>query len=230
LNKDTGRVIWKANDERITHATPVVATIHGVRQVIFFVNRGLVSLNAQDGRELWHFPFRFSVSTASSPVVAGDVVYCSAGYGVGGGACQVLRAPGGFTVKELWKIPGDKRVANHWSTPVFHEGHLYGMFSFKDYGKGPLKCVELATGTVKWEKPGFGAGQIIRVRDRILALADDGRLVAVAATPRGYEEVGSFKAVEGKCWSTPALADGRVYLRSTREGACLELAAPAAAP
>ena len=32
---------------------------------------------------------------------------------------------------------------NHWSTPIHHEGHLYGMFSFKKYGEGPLQCIEL---------------------------------------------------------------------------------------
>ena len=43
----------------------------------------------------------------------------------------------------------------------------YGMFSFKKYGVGPLKCVEVATGAVKWEKPGFGAGNVILAGDKV---------------------------------------------------------------
>lgn len=223
LDRTSGEVVWKTGDETITHATPVVATIHGVRQVICFAKSGLVSLATVDGRQLWRFPFKFSTSTAISPVVAGDIVYCSAGYGVGAAASRIVKAGDGFRAEELWKLRGDKPVANHWSTPVYRDGHLYGMFSFKRYADGPMKCVELATGKVKWEQPGFGAGQVILVQDKVVALTDYGDLVVVDATPTAYKEVGRAMAVEGKCWSTPALADGRLYVRSTKEAACLDL-------
>lgn len=221
FNKKTGQLAWKGHDEIMTHATPVVATILGERQVIFFLKSGLLAVSVKDGKELWRFPFDFKVATAISPVVAGDIVYCSAGYGVGGGACKISKSDAGFTATELYKIPGDKLIANCWSTPVFKAGHLYGMFSVKKFGTGPLKCVELDTGNVVWEKPGFGAGNVILVGDKLVALADDGHVVIVEATPAAYKEVARFKAVTGKCWSTPAFSDGRIYVRSTKEGACL---------
>jgi outer membrane protein assembly factor BamB len=223
LNKNSGEVIWKAHDERITHATPVAATIQGERQVIFFLQKGLVSVAPKDGKILWRFPFRYNVSTAASAVVCGDIVYCSAGYGVGGGACKITKDGDQFTATELYKITGDRQIANHWSTPVFKDGYLYGMFSFKKYGVGPLKCVEVATGQVKWEKPGFGAGNVTLAGDKILALADTGDLVVAEAKPEAYKEVARTKAVAGKCWSAPALSNGRIYVRSTTEGACLDV-------
>ena len=82
-----------------------------------------MSVAPKDGKMLWRFPFRFNVSTAASPVVAGDIVYCSAGYGVGGGACKITKDGDKFTATELWKITGDEQVANHWSTPVFKDGY-----------------------------------------------------------------------------------------------------------
>jgi outer membrane protein assembly factor BamB len=223
VRKKTGEVVWKAYDERITHATPVVATILGQRQVIFFLQSGLLAVAPEDGKELWRFPFKYHVSTAISPVVCGDVVYCSAGYGVGGGACRISKQGDGFAATELWKIGGDKLVANHWSTPVCKDGYLYGMFSFKRFSVGPLKCVEVATGKVQWEQPGFGAGNVILVGDKLLALADDGELVVAEAASAAYHEIARAPVVKGKCWSTPALSDGRVYVRSTKEGACLDL-------
>jgi outer membrane protein assembly factor BamB len=223
LNKTTGQVVWKAQDELITHATPVVATIQGVRQVIFFMQSGLVSVNAQDGQALWKFPFRYNVSTASSPVVVGDVVYCSAGYGVGGGACRIAKTGDTLTATELYKISGDKKIPNHWSTPVVVDGYLYGMFGFKNFGKGPLKCVEVATGQIKWEQPGFGAGNVLAVNGQIVALSDKGVVVVIKATPEAYTEITRTQVITGKCWSTPALSDGRLYVRSTKEGACIDL-------
>jgi outer membrane protein assembly factor BamB len=224
LNRKTGAVVWKVEDEVITHSTPLVTTILGVRQVIFFAKSGLVSVTAKEGKGLWKFPFKFATSTAISPVVAGDIVYCSAGYGVGSGACKISKEGAGLKATELWKIPGNQPVANHWSTPVCKDGYLYGMFSFKQHKTGPMKCVELATGKVMWEQPGFGPGNVILVNDKLIAIADDGQVVMIDAVSTGYKEIGRMKVVEGKTWTTPAFSDGRVYVKSAKEGACLDFA------
>jgi outer membrane protein assembly factor BamB len=223
LNKDTGAVVWKGQDEMMTHATPVVATILGVRQVIFFAQKGLVSVATKDGAFLWRFPYRFVTSTAASPVVSGDMVYCSAAYGVGGGACRISKTADGFMATELYKITENKQIPNHWSTPVLKDGYLYGIFSHKQYGSAPLKCVELATGEVKWSQNGFGQGNVILVGDKVLALTDDGQLVVVKASPSAYEETARAKVLTGKCWTTPALSNGRLYVRSTKEAVCLDV-------
>jgi outer membrane protein assembly factor BamB len=223
LNKNDGSVVWKTGSDKITHATPVPATIHGVRQVIFFMQSGLVSLGAADGKELWKHPFKFSVSTAASPVVAGDIVYCAAGYGVGASAARISKSGDAWTATELWRTTGNKPVCNHWSTPVYKDGYLYGMFSFKEYGKGPLKCVEVATGKVMWQKENFGAGQVILAADTLVALGDAGQLVLVDPNPKEYRELARATVVSGKCWSTPSLSNGRLYVRSTKEGVCLDV-------
>lgn len=220
----TGELAWKSGEGAITHATPTLATIHGVRQVIYFLQPGLASVEAASGRQLWKFAFPYRTSTACSPVVVGDVVFCTAGYELGGAACQIVRNGGEFEAKGLWRTPGNKDVADLWSTPVVKDGCLYGMMSFKRFGSGPLKCVELKTGAVNWEQPGFGAGQVILAGKHLLALADDGQLVVVEPVPDAYKEITRFKALAGKCWSTPALSNGRVYVRSTKEGACFEVA------
>jgi outer membrane protein assembly factor BamB len=224
FHKTSGELAWKTGDEKMTHATPAPATIHGVRQVIFFTQSGLVAVEAATGTRLWQYAFPYRVSTAASPVVGGDIVYCSAGYGVGAAAVQLARSGGKFAVMELWRSRGDRPIASHWSTPVYHDGHLYGMFSFKNYGDGPVKCVELKTGKVKWEQKGFGPGNLILAGNRLLALGDAGQLVLIEATPDSYRELARADILEGKCWSTPILSGGRIYARSTLEGVCLEVA------
>ena len=223
LNPADGAVVWKTGDEKMTHATPVAATILGQRQIIFFVQSGLVSVEPKTGKELWRYNFPYRVSTAASPVVAGDIVYCSAGYGVGAGAVRVTNAAGQWEAKEIYRITGDKQLANHWSTPVLFGGHLYGMFQFKEYGKGPVKCVDIKDGSVKWEQPGFGPGQVILVGDKVLALSDAGEIVLIDPQPGAYKELARAKVIEGKCWTTPVLANGRIYVRSTKEAACLDV-------
>lgn len=223
FDKPTGTLVWKAYDDKMTHATPVATTLGGVRQVIFFMQKGLVSVEAATGKELWNYPFKYVTSTAASPVVCGDLVYCSAGYGVGAGLVKIASNGGKFTATEVWRK--EDKLVNHWSTPVFKDGHLYGIFGFKEYNKAALKCYELQTGRELWAKEGFGPGNVILVDDHLLALGDRGQLVLVKASPQNYTEVSRVQAVGGKCWSTPAYAQGRIYVRSTTEGVCLEVGA-----
>ena len=157
-----------------------------------------------------------------TPIVAGDIVYCSAGYGVGSGAYQISKSGDSFSAKELWFQQANV-INNHWSTPVHKDGYLYGLFGFKDYGKCPMKCVELATGKVVWSQEGFGPGGCILVDGNLLVLGDAGQLVLVEATPKAYTEVARAKVLAGKCWSTPIVSNGRIYARSTKEGVCLDV-------
>jgi outer membrane protein assembly factor BamB len=224
INKLNGKVVWKTESDKMTHASPVAATILGARQIIFLTQKGLVSVKPENGAVLWRHPFRFNVSTAASPVVENDVVYCSAGYGVGSTAIQLSKSANGFSAKELWRATGDK-LANHWSTPVVKDGYLYGMFGFKQFGGGPLKCVDLKTGQEKWSQSGFGPGNVILVGGKLLALGDAGQLALIDPMPTGYKELGRFQAISGKCWSTPAMSNGRIYVRSTKEGAAFDVSA-----
>jgi outer membrane protein assembly factor BamB len=226
FDQASGAVAWKTGADAITHATPVLATIHGARQVIFMMQSGLVAVEAATGKPLWRFAFPYRTCTGCSPVVEGDLVFCSAGYEIGGAVCQIVKNAEGFQAKELWRIKGDNAVASLWSTPVCKDGYLYGMISFKKFGRGPLKCVDLKTGQVKWEQPGFGAGQVLLAGDKLLALADDGQLALVEPSPDAYKELARIKAVAGKCWSTPALSHGRLYIHSTKESACFDLSPP----
>jgi outer membrane protein assembly factor BamB len=220
FERETGKIAWKTGNETATHATPIATTIHGFRQVIFFCTSGLVSVDPKSGRELWRQAFPFKVSTAASPVVAGDMIYCSAGYGVGAGLYKISRKGTRFSSSEIWRKKND--MFNHWSTPLYHDGHLYGMFSFKKYGNGPLQCIELKSGKIKWSQDGYGPGNVILSGNHLIALADDGVLSLVKATPSKYTELARKKVLNGKCWSTPILSNGLVLARSTTQAVCLE--------
>lgn len=227
FDKTSGEVVWKAYDEVMTHATPVAATIHGVRQVIYYVKKGLVAVDPKTGETVWRHDYPYRVSSAASPVVDGNLVFVSAGYGVGAATFEIEKRDiegddkSSFAAKLLWRQPN--KLMNHWSTPVAKDGYLYGMFSFKKYGKGPFKCVDMRTGETKWSVDGFGPGNCILVGDDLVALSDQGELVLAVAKPDAYEETARADVLRGKCWSTPAWIDGQVYVRSTVETARVDL-------
>jgi outer membrane protein assembly factor BamB len=222
FDKNDGHVVWKGQDDKMTQSTPVVATILGVRQVIFFTQQGLVSVVPATGAMLWRFPFRYSTSTAISPVVCGDIVYCSAAYQVGTSACKISKTADGFAAEQIWHQPASV-LANHWSTPVCSDGYIYGISGQAKFGKAPLVCVEAATGKVMWSHPGFGPGGCTLVDGCVLVVSDVGDLVLVKATATDFQEVARSHVLAGKCWNAASVSNGRIYARSTREGASLDV-------
>jgi outer membrane protein assembly factor BamB len=190
--------------------------------VIFFTQNGLVGVETKTGKLLWRYPFRYSTSTAMTPVASGDMIYCSAGYGVGASACKITKTGNAFAATQLWFEPASV-LNSHWSTPVSRDGYIYGLFGTKQFGRAPLECVELATGKIMWSHPDFGPGGCALVDGHVLVLSDAGDLVMVKADPKTYVETARSHAVDGKCWSSPAVSNGRIYARSTREGACLDV-------
>lgn len=223
FQKADGRLAWRSQNDVMTQATPVVATLAGSRHAVFFTQSGLVSVDPATGALLWKYAFPFSTSTAASPVVAGDEVYCSAAYGKGAGMVQIQRnsTGTGFTATQMWRTAGANM--NHWATPQVVDGFLYGI-----YGQSlvSLRCIEWSTGRERWAMPGVGMGGLIRVGENLLVLSEDGDLILVRPNPVAYTELARHSAVNGKCWNIPVLSNGRVYLRSTTEAACIEFAAP----
>jgi outer membrane protein assembly factor BamB len=221
FDRKTGKLMGKHGDEKITHASPTPTEIGGQRQVVFFTQQGLTSLDAKAGAVLWHADFPFSTSTAASPLIDGDVAYCSAGYGVGAGAFQISKSGKTWKATELWRMKG--KLPNHWSTPVALKGHVYGLFGFKEFKTEPLKCIEIKTGKELWSQDGFGQGGTILVGENILTQGDQGQLVLTKATPEKYTELARAQVLTGKCWTAPSVANGLVFCRSTKEIVCLDL-------
>lgn len=228
LDKRNGSVMGSVGDDLMTDATPIMATIHGVRQAIFFLQSGLTAVDISDGQILWDYHFPYKISTAASPVVAEDLVYCSAGYGIGAGLCRIEKTDSGFEAKEVWRAKN--RLFNHWSTPVLKEGYLYGMFSFKDHGTGPLECVRLGDWGGQVVTTQFRARHVILTDggNQLLALSDIGEIVVIDPNPEAYKELARVDVLEGKCWSTAILANGRIYARSTTQAVCLDVSGAAA--
>ncbi len=222
FNKLTGKPVWQKGSELITHATPTPATIAGVRQVIFLTKTGLSSLAPATGEILWRFSFPSQRPVAASPVVSGDIVYCSAGYGVGAMACRITRANQTLSARELWRTPGANM--NHFSTPVARDGYLYGLYGSMMTDTAPLGCVDLATGQLKWSQPGFGEGELILVNDQLIVQGSRGELTLVNPSPEGYREVSRAHVIGGRAWGFPAFANGVLLHRSDKEIAALDLA------
>jgi outer membrane protein assembly factor BamB len=236
LRTSDGSVAWRSQNETLTHSTPVLATIQGVRQLVFATGSGLIALNPLTGVMLWrcNYPWTYNplYPMSVSPVVHQDMVFMSAiktsGYGTFVRRVTVTNSL--WTSTQLW-FASDPSTA--FITPVAREGCVYGTFG-AEYNSPPnqLKCVDLRTGAVKWSQAGFGRCGVLIVDNYLLALTETGQLVLAQVNTNAYVEVGRFTAIpayngdNNKCWNVPAIVDGKVYVRSTSYGAAFDFSLP----
>ena len=207
----TGKVLWQAHDEEASYSAPIAATIAGQRHALFFARHQLVSLDPANGKVRFTFPWgpkmQASVS-AAVPVVSGDTVFISAGYGAG---AALLRVKVGG-VEKLWS--GEEQLTAQYVTPVLRAGFLYGFEGRVDTGPRPeLRCVELATGKVRWRTDKVTHGGILLAGGDLLITSDSGELVRVAADPQAFVEKARVQILGREGRAQPALADGLLLAR-----------------
>lgn len=207
----TGKVQWQTKDDEASYSSPITATLGGQRHALFFARHQLVSLDPANGKVRLTFPWgpkmQASVS-AAVPVVSGDLVFISAGYGAGAALLRI-KSTG---VEKLWS--GEEQLTAQYVTPVLRDGFLYGFEGRVDTGPRPeLRCVELATGKVRWSTDKVAHGGIILAGGDLLITSESGELVRVAADPKGFSEKGRAQILGREGRAQPALADGLLYAR-----------------
>jgi outer membrane protein assembly factor BamB len=127
----------------------------------------------------------------------------SSGLGTGAALFQI----GADKLVPIWH---HKEMQNWLSTSILWQDHIYGV----DTGDGALKCLDFRTGVVKWAHEGLGAGTVMLAGGKLIALSDKGKLMIAEASPSGYTELAAAQILEGKCWTVPVLANGRIYARN----------------
>ena len=146
-------------------------------------------------------------------ILAGDKLFMSSGLGTG---AALFRMQAGKLVR-IWS---HKEMQNWLSTSILWQGHIYGV----DTKDGALKCLDFQTGAVKWAHEGLGAGSVTLAAGKLIALSDKGRLTIANASPAGYTELAAAQILEGKCWTVPVLANGRIYARNAEgELVCIDV-------
>jgi outer membrane protein assembly factor BamB len=222
---DSGKTVWQATDEAASYSSPTVATIGGQTHVIFVTRLNCLSLDPANGEVRFRFPFgqRGPTVNAATPLVFDqNRLFVSAAYNVGAVLAEIT--PQG--AKSLWS--NDESMSSQYSTCVHYQGHLYGVDGREDYSNGKLRCVEAATGNVKWSDDGFGIAHVLLAGDRLLALKTTGEIVITPATPESFQPLATATVSNsGVTRAIPAFSNGRLFFRTSENNAgvlkCVEI-------
>ena len=209
LDKATGAVVWKSANKDSGYSTPLPFQRQGEWYAAFGSGQSYLAVNLKTGTEAWRIRWltQYGVN-ATDPILDGDRVYFSTGYGKG--AAQFRLGDG--EPQQVWK---SRTFHTQMNSAVRIGGFLYGVDG-DSTERGSLKCLDWATGEEKWAFPDVGPGSVTVAGNRLLVMNDRGELMNGPASPEGFTPTARAQVLGGKCWIVPVLANGRLYCRNAR--------------
>jgi hypothetical protein len=218
LKKKDGKVAWTATGMTSSWNTPLVVEVNGRPETVVSVRGRLRAFHAATGEELWNCE-GIPDYVCPSVIAADGIVYA---IGARSNSSLAVRAGGKGDVTQshvVWKLSRGSNV----SSPVYHEGHLY----WASESRGVVYCVDAKEGKVVYEE------RLQPSPDRIYAsaLVAGGKLYYVSRTEGTYvlEAKPAFKLLGRNAFAedksifnaTPAVSEGRLFLRSDRFLYCI---------
>lgn len=207
FDRKTGKEVWVTDrvTRRVCYSVPFIHQIGGKDQLICLsTGDGVYSLDPNTGKPLWSAKDAFSMRTVGSPITAGGLIFGSTGSGKGGN--YVVAVKPGPAAEFAYRI----ETQAPYVPTMISKGNLVFLW----FDKGIVTCIEASNGEVHWrERVGGGfSGSPVIAGDKIYCISEDGELVVLAAS-KEYKLLGRSPLGEASR-STPAIAGGRMYLRT----------------
>lgn len=216
LHRKDGKVAWASQNDVASYSSPIALDLAGARQVVYFSGDAVAGLSPVDGSLFWRYPWKtsYDLNIATPIFVPPDRIFISSGYDHGAALLRIESGGDGFSVTRVWE---SRRMKNHFGTSVLVGDYIYG------FDNVILKCIEARTGKEQWKHRGYGKGALIYADGHLVLLSDNGRLALAQATPDGFMEKAGVQVLDGRSWTMPTLANGRVFVRDMRKIVCLDL-------
>ena len=223
FDKMTGALVWQSAEitEGAQYSSIIPATLGGKRQYVQLVMQTLFGVDAASGKVVWRSPWTGRTAVVPTPILKGDEIFITTGYGVG---CKKVKVSGG----EATDVFVNKDLENHHGGVI-----LVGDFLYGHSNKDGWTCMNFADGSVKWrEKSAFGKGAVACADGMLYCLEEKTGVVAlVEASQNGWSEKGRFKldpqssirSPKGEVWTHPVIVNGKLYLRDQNYIYCYDV-------
>lgn len=215
----TGATRWRWAGDGPAYASPVVATIGGIRHVITQTQKSIVSVNASDGALLWQQPFSTPYEQNSvTPVVSGDLlIYSGLDHGVT--AVRLAKKGTSWMATPAWR---NEQVSMYMSSPVVSGTTLYGL---SHRNRGQFFALDLPTGKTLWITPGREGenASLIAAGALLLISTTNAELIVARTNPAKFEEVRRYTVANSVVWAHPALAARTVLIKDVDKLICWQM-------
>lgn len=222
---ETGKDIWRSEEQHTNNkgwrgswTTPIVVNLEGQDQIVCYQESRVVSYQPDTGEILWfcNAENRKGDLAYSSVMISDGLAMAQGGFS-GGGMAFKLGGAGDISANRIWHKPSNPQSIG---TGVILDGYLY----IPDAGPTTIRCIEMATGTVKWqERAGNFWGSIVLADGRAYVTDQNGTTTVFKPNPDKLEILAQNPLNE-HCNATPAISDGQVFIRTYNHLWCIEAA------
>ena len=235
LDKNTGDLVWKSavpdegqsGNQGAGYSVMTISEAGGIKQYVQLIGRGLIGVRASDGKHLWSYNrIANPVADIPTPIVRGDYVFGSTGYGEGGSALlKVSRQAEKVSAEEVYYRTA-KELQNHHGGMVLVGDYLY--FG-NGHNNGFPVCIEFLTGKSMWgdkiRGAGSGSAAVTYVDGHVIFRYQSGQVALIEANPASYRLKGSFtpEVQIKESWAQPVVVGGKLYLREQNTLMCYSL-------
>lgn len=209
MNAKDGKTVWEqARAVKSSWASPILISVGAKTQVVVCGDPLVTGHDPDTGKILWQHKWIEKGEVAPSPAFAGGRLFVGTT-----GQPLVALQPGEADVKKLWEYEGEVPDA---SSPVATDKYV-----LMTSNSGTVTCVDAATGKMVWihdYDDGFNASPVI-VDDRAYLTDKKGQTFVIKLGDK-FEQLGA-NSIGEPCSSTPAVPEGRIYLRSDKNLYCI---------
>lgn len=227
LDRKTGKEVWKQDrdlgapaEARDSYSTPRVIDQGGQETIVVLGADFVTAYKAEDGSELWRVgglnpEARRNFRSIASPVVADGMVIAPYARG---DTLQAIRLGGSGDVTDThvaWKVYTSSDVP----TPVAYQGNVYICGD-----RGDVSCLNIATGDEVWTESlprnryVYSASPVIA--DGNLYVTREDGTTFVLKTGKTAQVIAE-NSLRENTYATPAMVDGRIYLRTSEYLYCI---------
>jgi outer membrane protein assembly factor BamB len=215
VNRKSGQTRWKLERQsspKTSYSTPCVWSPGTDAPQLIFTSRahGMTGVDARTGTVVWEVESAFPNRVVSSPVIAGELLIGTCGDGASGKRLIAIRPGRGDKASQ----PVEAYKIDSSSMPYVPTSLAMGGLLFTFHDRGQVSCLRSATGEQLWrEKPaGRFYGSPVWVDGKLYCITREGDVVVLKAGPT-YELL-AVNPLGEKSHATPAVAGGRMYLRT----------------
>jgi outer membrane protein assembly factor BamB len=213
VNAKTGKTVWETPRKTtvVAYSTPCLyEPKNGKRALIFnSQSHGISGMDPDTGKVLWEYDQAFDKRSVSSPIMAGDIIFGSCGSGGGGNYVVAVKAGSANPDGKATLAYELKKSAPYVPTGITKDGRAW-LWS----DAGILTCIDSANGEIKYQERVGGNffGSPVWIGGRLFGVSTSGEVTVVEASDN-FKVLSRF-ALKELCHSTPAVADGKLFIRT----------------
>jgi outer membrane protein assembly factor BamB len=218
LDKKTGKEVWRTPRKvQVSWSTPLLVRAATRAELITSGTELVISYDPATGKELWRHKGVES-NAIPSPVANNDMVFIVAGFPAK--IAMAIKLGGNGDLTGTPNVPWTYAKGTAYvPSPI-----LYGDYLYLTTDRGILTCIDAKTGEVKYEGgripiPATFTASPVAFEGKILMTSEDGDTFIVRAGPK-HEIIGTNSIGEA-VYASPAVADGRVFIRGEKNLYCI---------